>query len=279
MAVLTLETERLALDVDAAFGGRVTRLLDKASGRDWLVPDDVGQRDAGAAVYDARSARGWDECFPTVAPVDGTPHGWPGRLRDHGLLWGVPTECRLEDNRLTTVWAAPRYRLVRSIEASGAELALTYELSNLGADGFDYLYSQHMLLATRPGDMIELNGVDAVTDIDTGITEAWPIAALAAVQGIESGIARKLYAPVQGAFEARIGDDRGGITVGWDGAHIPALGLWLDYGGWPETGKPVHQIAIEPTTALAHGLGAGAGRHLASGESHRWHVHMRVETR
>ena len=30
---------------------------------------------------------------------------------------------------------------------------------------------------------------------------------------------------------------------------LTAFGLWVGYGGWPQVG-PVHQIAVEPATAM-----------------------------
>jgi hypothetical protein len=69
----------------------------------------------------------------------------------------------------------------------------------------------------------------------------------------------------------------GGIRFDWSGAGIPAFGLWLDYGGWPP-GAPVHQVALEPTTAPADDLtqaeAMGHARQLAPGETHRWSVRI-----
>ena len=55
-----VESEAIRAEVEPAFGARVTSLVDRRTGRDWLVP--------GAAVpggaYGAAQAVGWDECFP-----------------------------------------------------------------------------------------------------------------------------------------------------------------------------------------------------------------------
>jgi hypothetical protein len=55
------------------------------------------------------------------------------------------------------------------------------------------------------------------------------------------------------------------------------MGLWLDYGGWPEE-KPLHQVAIEPTSAaaddLAGALALGQARWLAPRETHEWSVRL-----
>lgn len=273
---LTLATDRLRLTIDVAYGGRVVGLVDNASGRDWLVPDR-GPRDLSAIVFGADVARGWDECFPTVAPVDGRPFGWQGQLRDHGALWGVPTETALAGNRLDTRWSADQFVFSREIVAEGATLSLGYAVTNTGAAPFSYLYSQHMLLATRPGDTIALEGIKTLTDIDTGKDEMWPVPALADVQGIESGIASKLYGAVAGDISARIGDAAGTINIAWHRDDMPSVGLWIDYGGWPVGGPPVHQVAIEPTTAQAHGLTPGQ-RSLAPGETHRWSISIRLDS-
>lgn len=273
--LFSLATGRLRLTIDAAFGGRLVSLVDIATGRDWLVPD-FASRPEPDSVYDARFARGWDECFPTVAPVDGRPFGWPGTLRDHGLLWGVPTETTITGNSLTTNWTGEQFFFVRTIVADGPDLVLHYTVTNRGSGAFGYLYSQHMLLATRPGDTIALSGANTLIDIDSGAIHAWPVAALASVQGVESGIMAKLYGDVSGDMTARIGDAAGGIEISWHHNDMPALGLWVDYGGWPVDGPPVHQIAIEPTTAKAHGLTEGQ-RFLGPGQSHSWTIKVHLD--
>ena len=80
-ATLELGNDRLGLTVCPALGGRVLSLVDRWTGREWLVqgePPDMGQ-DGSAAAWTRRDALfsgavafGWDECLPTVARLSGS---------------------------------------------------------------------------------------------------------------------------------------------------------------------------------------------------------------
>jgi hypothetical protein len=69
------------------------------------------------------------------------------------------------------------------------------------------------------------------------------------------------------------------IRFDWDRKFAPALGVWLDYGGWP-AGAGRHQVALEPTTSAHDDLEAasrdGSQVWLRAGEVVRWHVTMEL---
>ena len=100
MVVLKNDAVRLACEPE--LGARITSLVDRRNGREWLVPGTLpGTAAAWAAegaVFGGDEAFGWDECLPTVArcpdPVDATAPA----LRDHGDAVG-PAGRRRGDRR------------------------------------------------------------------------------------------------------------------------------------------------------------------------------------
>ena len=79
------------------------------------------------------------------------------------------------------------------------------------------------------------------------------------------------------AASARIIGPHGGLRFDWDGAEVPAIGVWLSYGGWPAE-APLHQVALEPTTGAADDLVAaqamGQARWLLPDDTQRWSVRL-----
>ncbi|MGL4239097.1 hypothetical protein [Tabrizicola sp.] len=270
--MITLENAHLALTVEPVFGARVTSLTDMATGRQWLVPGDPADGEA----YLGEQARGWDECFPTVGVC--THAAWGGPMRDHGELWGRPWTVTRGADACTAVYVDPRFIFTRSLQLEGTSVIARYQVTNSSPDPLPYLWSQHALLATTPSDRIAVHGVaDIWAD---GHPVDWPhhpIRDLSSIGATDEGFALKLYGQAQHAASAAILGPEGGIRFDWSGAEIPAFGLWLDYGGWPAD-APVHQLALEPTTAPADDLATaeatGSARHLPPGDSDRWSVRI-----
>jgi len=265
-----LETDAISLGVDPDFGARVMRMADRRSGRDWLVggpPEGSAAEDAG---YGGKAARGWDECFPTV--VSCTDAFW-GRLRDHGVLWGRP--WRTVDRgatHATHVFDGTDFTFGRTIALAGAAVEVRYELANLGDAPMPWMWSQHCLLALRPGEVFTLDGLGPLVSRG-GRFAPGP------VEGPEAGRAVKGYAPVAGAARAGVSGPDGGIVFEWEEACVGHCGIWCDYGGWPAE-DPVHQVAIEPTTAPADDLsGAGTARLvLDPGARSTWSIRITLKT-
>ena len=270
--MITLGNDHITLTLAPEFGARVTALTDRASGRQWLVPGDC----TGGATYLGDQARGWDECFPTVAPCDHP--AWGGPLRDHGELWGRSWRISGDSARCTATYDDRRFAFSRSLHLTGATVVADYKVTNRGDCVLPYLWSQHALLATTPADRIVLHGVSAIRA--QGQPVDWPnhrARDLSAVGTADDGFALKLYGEAQNASRAEVSGRDAGIRFDWSGHDVPAFGLWLDYGGWP-AGKPVHQVALEPTTAAADDLAQaevmGRARQLAPGQSHVWSVRI-----
>jgi len=273
--VFQLENDQVLLDVVPAFGARVTSLLDRRSGRQWLVPGPLEGEQNDAAIFGAKQARGWDECFPTVAPCASA--SWKKSLRDHGELWGRPWTCSRDLNSVTAEYTTPDYRFQRRLVLEGASVTARYELENLANAAFPYLWSQHCLLNAQPGERIVLSGIGDLQS-DAGAVD-WPVDQQGQDQSVilasQAGFFQKAYAPVIGHADVGIDAENGSIRFTWNVGDAGYFGLWRDYGGWPAD-DPVHQIALEPTTAPADDLvSAKSGGNecwLHPGETRRWAI-------
>lgn len=273
--MLTFGNDRLSLTLAPDYGARVVALTDRATQRQWLVGGALSPQTGEDARYGADEACGWDECFPTVSRCSHS--GWGGRLRDHGLLWGRKwTVLRAEADCIETCFQSPQFRFARTLTLRGASVTADYAVTNLAAASLPYLWSQHCLLATAPGDRIILQGQGKMLAADRRFDWPYhPARDLSAVGAISEGFAAKVYAETPGSASASILGANGGIRFDWN--DLPSLGLWLCYGGWP-AGGAVHQVALEPTTATADHLNAaealGQARLLNSHDTHRWSVRL-----
>ena len=298
MVVLQNDTVRLV--VEPLLGARVVSLVDRRTGREWLVqgqlPGDAA-RDAWAAedaVFGGAQAFGWDECLPTVAPCTDPLYPAAPRLRDHGDGWGRPVEVDADADRVATVWASRRwpYTFSRSLRLDGPFAVAEYRLEVFGDRPLPILWSMHALLALEPGSrlVVEPAGMARVTHHGgfrlppAAHAVAWPDGAplpLDVVDSVEAGRAAKLYVDAPPVMRvAATGTDGAELRFEWDRAFAPALGIWLDYGGWPAGEEGRHQVALEPTTApdddLASAMAADRARVIKPGEPVSWTVALEL---
>ena len=275
--VVTISSERMSLSVDMAYGARVTDLTDRATGRQWLLTGPRAMDTSDAVVYRGAASRGWDECFPTILPCEAPE--WGGRLRDHGMLWGRPwTLVEAGPQLLTASFVGDGIRFDRHLVLSGAQLTANYTITSTRAAAIPYMWRQHCVLRVTQTDRIALSGQGRMVADRLGFD--WPNYSardLTRVGPENEGFVLKSYALTPSANTALVSGPQGGLRFDWDGAEVPALGLWLDYGGWPEE-SPLHQLAIEPTTEtaddLAGALALGQARWLEPGDTYTWSVRL-----
>jgi len=285
-AVLRLATPEVALELDPDFGARITGLRDLVTGREWLAQGGRRRMAGEDAVYGADDAVGWDECFPTVAPWDARATVWGTVLRDHGALWGRPARVVTQaQTEVVTEQEGPLFTFRRRITLAGRELRADYRLTNRTDVPLPWLWAAHAMLQVGPDDRILLPGVHEVTAahlaregrIVTAPALAWPgpnpdwPERLDRVQPQSAGLAAKLYLDGVPGGAAYVGHGDDWLRIGWSGG-IAALGIWLNYGGWPGPGGSYH-LGLEPTNAPVDHLGQAIGRGtpaLAAGSGTGW---------
>lgn len=280
---VVLEGRGLRVVVAPHLGAKIVSLRT-ADGREWLwqdprvplTPRRYGDR------YEMQNAGGWDECFPTIAPCVYPEEPWQGiALPDHGELWTLPWEWRRGEEALETWVYGIRlpYRFERRLRLVGARsLVGEYQVENLAPYPLAVLWSAHPLFTAEAGTVIELpEGTPVLVDysaggrVPTGLEyHSWPYLStsdgrrvdVSRFPGAQAGVAEKL-------FTGRLADGRvtlrqpdgAAVTLSWDAAEIPYLGLWINAGAWPSPDAPTAHIGLEPCTgypdrldrALQHG--------------------------
>ncbi|MBC7735747.1 MAG: hypothetical protein H7245_00625, partial [Candidatus Saccharibacteria bacterium] len=258
---------------------RIISLIDRKSRREWLLPGARANDVSEQAIYRGAASRGWDECFPTVLTCDHAV--WGGRLRDHGMLWGRPwSVVHHGPDHLDASFQADGITFARRLSLAGAEISAAYAVTSTRDVVVPYLWSQHCVLAVQKGDRLALQGQGRMDAAGVGFDwPAYPERDLSKIGAPDAGFVLKSYGMTPAAAMAQISGTTGGLRFDWAGPEVPALGVWLDYGGWPEEG-PLHQVALEPTTGAADDLAGaealGQARWLEPGTTHAWTVRLTV---
>ncbi|WLT31610.1 hypothetical protein [Geothrix sp. PMB-07] len=275
---LSLENEQLSVRLRPGQGAKLCSLLDRRTGRDWLIPSQlpggVYLQPTCGDDFSRFDTSGFDDCFPTVSAckAPGMDIQWP----DHGELWSRPWEVTREGASLLAridgqAWP---YTFSRRVSLEGDTLCLDYTLDNRADRPFPNLWSAHPLLKVSPGMKLWLPGSPGSAFLNApsdpafgshGEARPWPELLpgvdFSTVQPRSLGRAVKVFFPrVQegtcGILEPQSGE---ALTFTWNQAELPHLGLWLCYGGWPDDGRPGHlTVALEPCTGLPDRLDEAA---------------------
>ncbi|HEY9126675.1 MAG TPA: hypothetical protein VIM62_06090 [Acidobacteriaceae bacterium] len=264
--------------------------------------------------FDASDASGWDECLPSVGACAMPTESGPALIPDHGDLWRVPWRLLDHTSASATLCGAcfslplelTRSNAIQEI-STGWRLNFAYTLINTGAHPAPWSWAAHSLFTVEPGDTLRLpreirslrlegSGGDRLGR--AGDTVSWPIAALAEsspdhpktddlriVKPASTAIGDKLFAgpisnPANGWCAIHRPTAGLRITIRFDVARTPYLGLWICYGGWPDRPGPKQVcVAPEPATAPVDSLAAQGpwNRLLNPGESYAWPVHLDIE--
>jgi hypothetical protein len=241
-----VENDALRLEVWPQYGGRVSSVVDKADGYELLF--DYPRELPTEPHYDMPYAKGWyagwDECFPAAGAGLYPRHPYNGILvPDHGELWGLPTTAVPTKDGITTVWHGLRfgYRLTRKLFIEGTSLTTAYTLINLAPFDFQFVWSQHALLAMPPD--VELSFPPSAAFDREGERFSRP-------GSLPANRAWKRFAPapIDGPVTVRYPKRPPGRSLTIDYTSETGLraywALWVNTGGWEHH----RHFAVSPTT-------------------------------
>lgn len=288
MQTIILESPFVRIVVNPDLGGRMTSLVDRRSGREWLwknpylVPRPPIY---GESYTEKLDGGGWDEILPSVSPCD-----LPDRssIPDHGDIVCLPATvvAATQDQLvLSTDLRSLPLRFTRELHLDGSQLKIHYTVVSLADHDIPYLWAAHPLFALEPG--MEITGTDGVhfhTATEIGNSAGF----LGRIPDFHSPdfqpFACKRFSPV-GSLD-RVGlrhPDGSAIELIWDGREISHLGLWLNLGAWSGCGSPSYfNLGIEPTTSphdsLADAVEDGSAMRLHAGESRQWSLTLELRS-
>lgn len=297
-----LENETLSISVLPELGGKMTKIVNKSTGTQFLkkLQSGEGELKQPSMGFDFKPpyAFGFDECFPTVAPshylFNERVIQWP----DHGELWTQEWEYEQDETHIVLKATGINllYEFQKEITLKGNEIEISYRLKNNSYRSFDYIWSAHPLLEIDEEDELLLpEKIDEVSVYYSSkekqakeIKAKWPFmngdeTGLSIVQARNSNLAMKLFAENMKTGKAGLYRKKHDETIlfGFDTKKTPHLGLWLCYGGWPENAETgSYTVALEPSTAsvdkLSEAIDKGQSRSIEPGEVYSWDMSVKI---
>lgn len=300
---VTLCNDAVQVVVHPERGGRMSSLLSRTTGREFLLQEDAPRPVSYGDPFHQHPPSGFDECFPTVAPssVAYSRQDPAVSLPDHGELWCRAWGCETTEEGLY-LWIEGKrlpYRFKKQIRLQDHAVKLSYTVHNWGASALPYVWAAHPLLCTDGATQLELpSEVDTVflywaSDVRLGRRGdalPWPtddtrplLPDLSRVPSDAPEVALKAFTDALSTGTAALHfshpDER--LRFVFDPDTVPYLGLWLCYDGWPPT-RPwsQHAVALEPTCsptdALRDAVAGGACPVVGPGDSHSWTLELQI---
>ena len=302
VGAVAIESDRIRAVLLPAYGGKMASLVDKRSGREFLVqaPDGKYKKLEYAGDYVAAECSGFDDMFPTIDAWAYDKHPWQGIVMpDHGEVCGLPWAYDVERESLHCWVYGVRfpYRLDRWLrfETDGL-LTIRYKVHNLSPFDLDYIWAAHVMINAEPGARILLpydDGARAVCVFSQdnafavpGMAMCWPKTKTTKQDIIDisrtregGGNTYKFYfdAPMPRSWCGYAYRDGTMLRLSVS-EEVPYLGVWINEGAF----KGYSNIALEPCTGTFDDPGAaivhGQNSMLPSHGTREWQLGFHIET-
>ena len=270
-----LENEFVRIRVVPEVGAKIVELFDKRNSHEWLWSDSSRpvKKTVYAAKYDEFDISGFDECFPTIG-VSKYSRNSSITLPDHGELWSVPWDSRIDHQSILSTVASTilNYQFSRRITLDSENVLIDYEITNNSQTAIDGLWSAHPLFALSKTGKIRISenpvmykefgfggriGEDG-DDWYAGHLSAhvWPrvrnsrgeeldLSEFKSDEGVTDKVV--LRSPKDGKVALELSELKRMITFNFDPQQIPYVGICFNLTAWPLNGQKATWIAIEPT--------------------------------
>jgi hypothetical protein len=155
--IVRMGNDHLRVEVAPGVGGKIVSVFHKTSGHEFAwhnVHLKLG-RLPSYSEYDPNFYGGIDELLPNDIPetINGV------ECPDHGELWTMALECRLDGEALVLTGTLPlfglQYERRMALRAGGPYIDLDYRLENVTGHRREFLWKLHAALNVQPGDQIE----------------------------------------------------------------------------------------------------------------------------
>jgi hypothetical protein len=279
--ILTLENEALLVQALPWDGGRVTRLVDQISGYDHIWTNDRTRAllRTYAANYDDLSNSGIEEAFPTVGSCT-----WSEAILPFfGEVWSAPWEVNLlvanQDEikvlleSYCSIYPA-RIAKTFTLKADFPELQVDYEIENIGAEEFSYVFGVHPSVRINPATLIELPAsqysINYLYPANFSSERAftWPrfsgLDLRQAGRSDDKLCINFLSSDGSGGDYAFYESDKNsGLRISYDPELFQCLSIWLIYGGWRGHYCAMTEFFTSWPASLTEAVTAGLAKRLA----------------
>lgn len=285
---ITMENEQIRIEMVPDLGGKLVSILYKPSGKEWML--DSGERPVRQPEYGSSFVEwdmsGWDECFPTI---NACPWELDSNIQlpDHGDIWALPWEYRVEENEVISSVESSllRYRFTRSLSMhSGNKVRMNYRVDNSGDQPMPFLWVPHPQFAvTEPTQLLlpeimeEMLCVYPGHRLKDGETYAWDEVSLISPE--VTGDGRKFY------YE-------GQVPVSWSGLYgqesenflivsvpkdkVPYLGVWMDEGMFNDRVTCALEPSIGYYDSLDRAVSNGTAQTVPAHTSFEWYLELSI---
>jgi galactose mutarotase-like enzyme len=255
---IEISTDALSVAVTSRRGARVTSLVNRHDGRQWLRKAQGGGDDAAlpyGSTFTESDHGGWDEMFPTVDPCVYPTKPFAGAtVPDHGELWQIDWD--VVDSSQTSLHQRVssdrfKYTFDRRLSVSGNTLRCEYECRVMSDVALPLLWALHPQFDMRFGSRVLLDAEPTtIIDISSGNSakEVPWLGDLVVARDVVQGHDLEVYvAPLNAVSAASIVDESGStLTMTWDREFAPYLCIWLDRGRFTQGAV----VALEPTNGF-----------------------------
>jgi galactose mutarotase-like enzyme len=300
---LVLQNDLCSVSIELLEGGRISSLRSVRSQLEFLTQANPSRKPVIPGLrtsFQEGPCAGIEECLPTVGACGPATAG--GAAPDHGDFWQAPWDIvevpSGESITLEATGFSRPLRFRKKLTLDGAALRVDYQVTNLHHAPLPFLYACHPLFAVDPGDLIVLP--DQVKTLELyysrgnrlgppGTKVDWPKSAsgvsLDVVRSRASATAEMFYTTRLrdvGNWEICRNATREKLQISFTVDKLPYVGIWLCYGGWPDTdaGPFQYAVALEPTTSpcntLEEAVGSETAVWLAAGASTTWEICFRI---
>lgn len=276
---ITMRGQMLHVTIVPGAGGKISRLVDQASGFNvlWENPRVPLRRTYAGAPFDDVWSGGWDDIFPTDPPCefDG------GTYHDHGDLWIGEWDWSLEHDsperatvRLSRESVSLPCRVDKwiTVERDSPKISVRLRLTNTGLRPVRFMWNQHIAHAIDIGSRVHLptsrmGVVGNLLSLHSDEQIEWPISRgvdLSYLAGPDAGTLEFLYASQLREGWCVVTHPSKGLAVRieFNAAVFSTPWLWRVSGGW----RGHYLLLTEPCTSrpgsLAEAIANGSAAKL-----------------
>ncbi|GAA6619033.1 hypothetical protein [Scytonema sp. NUACC26] len=261
------------LSIRPDLGGRIDRLQDLKTGKEWLwhpsnYEPQVSRKLEVGASFDGNWTGGWDEIFPN----DAAGVFQNRNLVDHGELWSQAWEL-LEQSEVSVKMALTCQTVPVQVEKTitldeeRAKATINYLFKNQSEETIPFLFKQHAAIAIEEGDEVLLPDCfiePAVLEFSKiiGRQEKTCFPKAFAVNGSEvnlqqipprsSQLQEFYYSSQLATGQCGIRNLRSASTLlmSFDTVDFPYVWVFASFGGWQNH----YVLVLEPCTNIPYDL-------------------------